>query len=188
MLRAVRSTTIRWGCVAQDVVTGHHGGLPVQVDILSWRNKTQRVHTQVKDICAILSGLVVAQDYRRGQALIVNRNFADNNEFFQVPCLPACLRMPPSHAPRCSCCSALWLRADAHKGPWPSACMCRDMHPLAEERDGLSRQTKDDSDLRGRRSCDCRGGPVAPQAEERLLLDAAMLCRMCLRWAGASRS
>ena len=56
----------------------------VQVDILSWRNKTQRVHTQVKDICAILSGLVVAQDYRRGQALVVNRNFADNAEFFQV--------------------------------------------------------------------------------------------------------
>jgi len=56
----------------------------VQVDILSWRNKTQRVHTQVKDICAILSGLVVAQDYRRGQALIVNRNFADNADFFQV--------------------------------------------------------------------------------------------------------
>ncbi|CAL5219476.1 g1312 [Coccomyxa viridis] len=54
-----------------------------KVDILSWRNKTQRVHTQVKDICAILSGLVVAQDYRRGQALIVNRNFADNAEFFQ---------------------------------------------------------------------------------------------------------
>ena len=64
----------------------------MQVDILSWRNKTQRVHTQVKDICAILSGLVVAQDYRRGQALVVNRNFADNNEFFQVPCLLACLR------------------------------------------------------------------------------------------------
>ena len=56
----------------------------LQVDILSWRNKTQRVHTQVKDICAILSGLVVAQDYRRGQALVVNRNFADNAEFFQV--------------------------------------------------------------------------------------------------------
>lgn len=55
-----------------------------QVDILTWRNKTQRVHTQVKDICAILSGLVVAQDYRKGQALIVNRNFADNAEFFQV--------------------------------------------------------------------------------------------------------
>jgi len=60
----------------------------VQVDILSWRNKTQRVHVQVKDICAILSGLVVAQDYKRGQALVVNRNFADNAEFFQVLPLP----------------------------------------------------------------------------------------------------
>ena len=69
----------------------HHENCCMQVDILSWRNKTQRVHTQVKDICAILSGLVVAQDYRKGQALVVNRNFADNNEFFQVPCLLACL-------------------------------------------------------------------------------------------------
>ncbi|KAK9909370.1 hypothetical protein WJX75_001113 [Coccomyxa subellipsoidea] len=54
-----------------------------KVDILSWRNKTQRVHVQVKDICAILSGLVVAQDYKKGQALVVNRNFADNAEWFQ---------------------------------------------------------------------------------------------------------
>jgi hypothetical protein len=57
-----------------------------QVDILSWRNKTQRVHVQVKDICAILSGLVVAQDYKKGQALVVNRNFADNAEWFQASC------------------------------------------------------------------------------------------------------
>lgn len=59
-----------------------HAG--AQVDILSWRNKTQRVHVQVKDICAILSGLVVAQDYKKGQALVVNRNFADNAEWFQA--------------------------------------------------------------------------------------------------------
>ena len=59
-------------------------GAGAQVDILSWRNKTARVHAQVRDICAILSGLVVAQDYRRGQALVVNRNFADNAEFFQA--------------------------------------------------------------------------------------------------------
>lgn len=51
----------------------------------------------MRDICAILSGLVVAQDYRRGQQLVVNRNFADNADFFQVDLpdcglhLPACL-------------------------------------------------------------------------------------------------
>lgn len=70
------------------------------MDILSWRNKTQRVHVQVKDICAILSGLVVAQDYKRGQALVVNRNFADNAEFFQVPPLPcSVLRYSYEHFP-----------------------------------------------------------------------------------------
>lgn len=31
------------------------------MDVLSWRQKTQRIHAQIKDICAILSGLVVAQ-------------------------------------------------------------------------------------------------------------------------------
>lgn len=55
-----------------------------QVDILTWRTKNQRVHAQIKDICAILSGLMVAQDYKKGQDLIRDKNFADNEEFFQV--------------------------------------------------------------------------------------------------------
>lgn len=54
-----------------------------KVDILTWKTKTQRVHTQIKDICAILSGLVVAQNYKKGQELIRDRSFADNAEFFQ---------------------------------------------------------------------------------------------------------
>lgn len=54
-----------------------------KVDIVTWRSKNQRVHTQIKDICAILSGLVVAQNYKRGQDLIRDRNFKDNAEFFQ---------------------------------------------------------------------------------------------------------
>ena len=43
------------------------------------------MHAQLKDICAILSGLMVAQDYKRGQQLLVDRNFSDNATFFQVP-------------------------------------------------------------------------------------------------------
>ncbi|KDD73702.1 DUF2009 hypothetical protein, partial [Helicosporidium sp. ATCC 50920] len=54
-----------------------------RVDVLSWRSKTGRIHAQIKDICAILCGLVVAQDYRRGQQLIAERNFADLETFFQ---------------------------------------------------------------------------------------------------------
>lgn len=38
---------------------------------------------QIKDICAILSGLVVAQNYKQGQKLVTDRNFADNQHFFQ---------------------------------------------------------------------------------------------------------
>jgi len=55
-----------------------------KVDVLSYRNKTQRIHAQLKDICAILSGLLVASDYRKGQKLLVDRNFSDNAEFFQA--------------------------------------------------------------------------------------------------------
>ena len=55
-----------------------------QVDILTWRNKAQRIHVQIRDICSILSGLVVAQDYRRGQDLIRDRDFKENEGFFQV--------------------------------------------------------------------------------------------------------
>ncbi|KAL6771975.1 hypothetical protein ACKKBG_A28500 [Auxenochlorella protothecoides x Auxenochlorella symbiontica] len=54
-----------------------------RVDVLSWRSKSARVHAQVKDICAILCGLVVAQDFRRGQKLIVQRDFAGLATFFQ---------------------------------------------------------------------------------------------------------
>lgn len=56
----------------------------MQVDVLTWRSKHARIHAQIKDICAILSGLVVAQDYRKGQELVTNRDFADNAAFFQV--------------------------------------------------------------------------------------------------------
>lgn len=54
-----------------------------KVDVLSWKSKTSRIHTQIKDICAILCGLVVAQDYKKGQQLVRDRNFQDNAEFFQ---------------------------------------------------------------------------------------------------------
>ena len=57
---------------------------PPQVDISTWKSKVQRVHVQIKDLCAILCALVVAQDYRRGQALVQHRSFKDNAAFFQA--------------------------------------------------------------------------------------------------------
>eukprot|EP00890_Picochlorum_soloecismus_P000937 jgi/Picsp_1/1844/NSC_05311-R1_protein len=54
-----------------------------KVDILSYRNKHARVHAQIKDLCAILCGLVVAQNFRRGQQLISERSFDELQDFFQ---------------------------------------------------------------------------------------------------------
>lgn len=54
-----------------------------KVDILSWKSKSSRVQAQIKDICAILSGLVIAQDYRKGQKMVTDRNFQDNADFFR---------------------------------------------------------------------------------------------------------
>ena len=54
-----------------------------KVDILSYRSKNARVHAQIKDLCAILCGLVVAQNFRKGQKLVTDRNFSELENFFQ---------------------------------------------------------------------------------------------------------
>lgn len=54
-----------------------------RIDILRWRNKTKRIHAQLKEICAILTGLVVACDYSAGQRLVKEKDFSDNAAFFQ---------------------------------------------------------------------------------------------------------
>jgi hypothetical protein len=38
---------------------------------------------QLREICAILSGLVIAADYNQGQVMIKDKNFIDNEAFFQ---------------------------------------------------------------------------------------------------------
>jgi len=53
------------------------------VDVLTFRSKTQRITKQLKEICAIMCGLVVATDYKKGQELIVDKDFAANAAFFQ---------------------------------------------------------------------------------------------------------
>lgn len=54
-----------------------------KIDILSYKSKASRIHVQLKDVCAILSGLVVASDYKVGQQLIKDREFKDNEDFFR---------------------------------------------------------------------------------------------------------
>ncbi|KAJ1949445.1 hypothetical protein FBU59_001142, partial [Linderina macrospora] len=54
-----------------------------RIDVLMYGNKTKRIVAQIKELCAILSGLVLASDYKAGQTLFEDRQFADNAEFFQ---------------------------------------------------------------------------------------------------------
>jgi len=54
-----------------------------RVDIISFRDKARRIFEQIKDICSILSGLMIAHDYAQGQKLVQDREFKDNEIFFQ---------------------------------------------------------------------------------------------------------
>jgi hypothetical protein len=56
-----------------------------KIDILSYSQvKSKRIVAQIKELCSILSGLVLAADYNVGQELFKDRDFENNKEFFQV--------------------------------------------------------------------------------------------------------
>ncbi|KAI9510542.1 hypothetical protein F5148DRAFT_1178572 [Russula earlei] len=46
-------------------------------------SKAKRIVHQIRELCAILSGLVLAADYKQGQELFTDRDFASNSEFYQ---------------------------------------------------------------------------------------------------------
>eukprot|EP00127_Corallochytrium_limacisporum_P007178 Clim_evm51s243 gene=Clim_evmTU51s243 len=55
-----------------------------KVDIISYKSKNKRIYAQLMDICAILSGLLVASDYNQGVELVKDKDFRENAEFFQM--------------------------------------------------------------------------------------------------------
>ncbi|KAI5990443.1 hypothetical protein EDD15DRAFT_2452493 [Pisolithus albus] len=46
-------------------------------------SKTKRIVSQIRELCAILSGLVLAADYKLGQSLFTDSDFQGNERFFQ---------------------------------------------------------------------------------------------------------
>ena len=46
-------------------------------------SKAKRIVHQIRELCAIMSGLVLAADYKQGQELFSDRDFAANEEFYQ---------------------------------------------------------------------------------------------------------
>lgn len=46
-------------------------------------SKAKRIVHQIRELCAILSGLVLSADYKLGQELFLGRDFQRNAEFYQ---------------------------------------------------------------------------------------------------------
>lgn len=46
-------------------------------------SKPKRIVQQIRELCAIMSGLVLATDYKQGQELFQDRDFKGNEMFFQ---------------------------------------------------------------------------------------------------------
>eukprot|EP00922_Rhytidocystis_sp_ex-Travisia-forbesii_P004134 GHVS01006016.1.p1 GENE.GHVS01006016.1~~GHVS01006016.1.p1 ORF type:complete len:731 (-),score=112.11 GHVS01006016.1:219-2411(-) len=55
-----------------------------KIDVLHRGNKARAIAREIRQVCSILSGLVVAHDYEAGQRLIRDREFADNAAFFRT--------------------------------------------------------------------------------------------------------
>ncbi|KAI7903738.1 uncharacterized protein BX663DRAFT_471771 [Cokeromyces recurvatus] len=54
-----------------------------KIDIITYSNKARRIVGQIKDLCAIISGLLVAGDYKKGSQLFSKNNLRDNATIFQ---------------------------------------------------------------------------------------------------------
>ncbi|KAJ7068719.1 hypothetical protein C8F01DRAFT_620870 [Mycena amicta] len=46
-------------------------------------SKAKRIVHQIRELCAIMSGLLLSADYKRGQELFTDRDFKSNSEFYQ---------------------------------------------------------------------------------------------------------
>ncbi|ORX56337.1 hypothetical protein DM01DRAFT_1334809 [Hesseltinella vesiculosa] len=55
-----------------------------KTDDVNHVNKAKRTVIQIKELCAMLTGLVLACDYDRGQELFADRSFEENEDFFQT--------------------------------------------------------------------------------------------------------
>ncbi|KZP06726.1 hypothetical protein FIBSPDRAFT_763913 [Athelia psychrophila] len=55
-----------------------------KIDIIGGgMSKSKRIVHQIRELCAILSGLVLAADYKQGQELFADRDFEANADFYQ---------------------------------------------------------------------------------------------------------
>ncbi|KAF1332529.1 Rxlr effector candidate protein, partial [Globisporangium splendens] len=54
-----------------------------KVDVLSYQSPAKRVIHELQETFSILSGMLVANDFRKGKRLVQDKRFVENDEFFQ---------------------------------------------------------------------------------------------------------
>jgi hypothetical protein len=55
-----------------------------KIDTLGFgMSKAKRIVHQIRELCAIMSGLMLSADYKQGQELFMHRDFQANAEFYQ---------------------------------------------------------------------------------------------------------
>ncbi|TFK25939.1 hypothetical protein FA15DRAFT_667930 [Coprinopsis marcescibilis] len=55
-----------------------------KIDIIGFGlSKTKRIVHQIRELCAIMSGLLLSADYKLGQQLFTDKDFQSNEEFYQ---------------------------------------------------------------------------------------------------------
>ncbi|KAG1705237.1 hypothetical protein DVH05_004169 [Phytophthora capsici] len=54
-----------------------------KVDVLSYRSPVKRVLHELNESFGVLSGLMIANDFRQGRRLVQDKQFKDNEEFFR---------------------------------------------------------------------------------------------------------
>ncbi|KAL4137831.1 hypothetical protein PRIC2_001341 [Phytophthora ramorum] len=54
-----------------------------KVDVLSYRSPVKRVVHELNETFGVLSGLMIANDFRQGRRLVQDKQFKDNEEFFR---------------------------------------------------------------------------------------------------------
>ncbi|AAS53421.1 AFR050Wp [Eremothecium gossypii ATCC 10895] len=54
-----------------------------RVDILSYKSRARRIVEQLKEMCSVLCGLVIASDLKAGQRLVEMKEFSEYAEWFQ---------------------------------------------------------------------------------------------------------
>ncbi|CDO95126.1 unnamed protein product [Kluyveromyces dobzhanskii CBS 2104] len=54
-----------------------------RVDILSYKSKSKRILEQLREMCSVLCGLVIASNLKIGKKLLELKNFSDNADWFK---------------------------------------------------------------------------------------------------------